>query len=65
VSIDQTNVVDLAAIDKASGDLWLTIADHLPWDENEGDHSHPPAEQAERISALHRKWRDIREGSRL
>lgn len=38
MSIDQTDVVDLATIDKASGDLWLTIADHLPWDENEGDH---------------------------
>jgi hypothetical protein len=38
VSIDQTDVVDLATIDKASGDLWLTIVDHLPWDENEGDH---------------------------
>ena len=38
MSIDQTDVIDLAAIDRASGDLWLTISDHLPWDKNEGDH---------------------------
>lgn len=38
MSIDQVEVVDFATIDKASGDLWLTISDHLPWDGNEGDH---------------------------
>jgi hypothetical protein len=36
--IDQTNVIDYASINDASGDLWLTISDHLPWDENEGGH---------------------------
>ncbi len=38
MSIDQSDVIDLATIDKASGDLWLTISDHLPWQQNEGDH---------------------------
>jgi hypothetical protein len=38
MSIDQTNSIDFATIDKASGDLWLTISDHLPWEGYEGDH---------------------------
>jgi hypothetical protein len=38
MSVDQTETIDFATIDKASGDLWLTISDHLPWDENEGNH---------------------------
>lgn len=38
MSIDQTKTIDFATIDKASGDLWLTITDHLPWEENEGNH---------------------------
>jgi CRP-like cAMP-binding protein len=38
MSVDQTNTIDFVSIDKASGDLRLTISDHLPWDENEGNH---------------------------
>jgi len=38
MSIDQIDAIDFATIDKASGDLWLTISDHLPWEENEGNH---------------------------
>lgn len=38
MSVDQETKIDFATIDKASGDLWLTISDHLPWDENEGNH---------------------------
>lgn len=38
MSIEQVDTIDLVTIDKASGDLWLTISDHLPWEENEGDH---------------------------
>jgi hypothetical protein len=38
MSIDQTDVIDFASIDKASGDLWLTISDHLPWCEEQGNH---------------------------
>jgi hypothetical protein len=38
MSVDQTNTIDFVTIDKASGDLWLTISDHLPWEENEGAH---------------------------
>jgi calcineurin-like phosphoesterase len=38
MSIDQADTIDFATIDKDSGDLWLTISDHLGWDENEGNH---------------------------
>lgn len=38
MSIEQVETIDFATIDKASGDLWLTISDHLPWEENEGGH---------------------------
>jgi hypothetical protein len=38
MSVDQTDTIDLATIDEASGDLWLTISDHLSWEENEGNH---------------------------
>jgi hypothetical protein len=38
MSIEQENVIDFVAIDRASGDLHLTITDHLPWDHNEGNH---------------------------
>jgi hypothetical protein len=38
MSIDQADTIDFATIDKASGDLWLTITDHLPWEEDEGNH---------------------------
>jgi hypothetical protein len=35
VAIDQTASIDLATIDHASGDLWLSISDHLPWGEDD------------------------------
>lgn len=38
MSVDQTDTVDVATIDSASGELWLTISDHLPWDSDEGNH---------------------------
>src|ERR1700675_748214 len=39
MSIDQTDTIDFATIDKTSGDLWLTISDHLPWlEEDEASH---------------------------
>ena len=38
MSVDQADTIDFATIDKVSGDLRLTISDHLPWDENEGNH---------------------------
>jgi hypothetical protein len=38
MSIDQTDAIDFATIDKASGDLWLTTSDHLSWEENEDNH---------------------------
>ena len=38
MSIDQTHEIDFASIDKTSGDLWLTISDHLPWEGDEGNH---------------------------
>ena len=38
VAVDQIDAIDFASIDKESGDLWLTISDHLSWDENEEKH---------------------------
>ena len=38
MTVEQANVIDFASIDRASDDLWLTISDHLPWEEMEGEH---------------------------
>jgi len=38
MSIEQTDTIDFVSIDKASGDVRLTISDHLDWDETEGKH---------------------------
>ena len=38
MSIEQTEIVDFVNIDRKSGDVWLTISDHLPWDHGEGEH---------------------------
>ena len=38
MSIEQTEIVDFVHIDRKSGDVWLTISDHLPWDQDEGEH---------------------------
>lgn len=38
MSIEQTQVVDFVSVDKDSGEIWLTISDHLPWDKDEGEH---------------------------
>ena len=38
MSIEQTDTVDFVNIDHGSGDVWLTISDHLGWDQGEGEH---------------------------
>jgi len=38
MSIEQTDTIDFVNIDKASGDVLLTISDHLDWDGSEGQH---------------------------
>lgn len=38
MSIEQSKVVDFVSIDPGSGDVYLTISDHLPWDHGEGEH---------------------------
>jgi hypothetical protein len=38
MSIDQADVVDFVTIEKASGNLRLSISDHLAWEENEESH---------------------------
>jgi hypothetical protein len=38
MTIEQGDVIDFSSIEKTSGDLWLTISDHLPWEEMEGEH---------------------------
>jgi hypothetical protein len=38
MSIEQTDIVDFVNLDEKSGDVLLTISDHLAWDENEGAH---------------------------
>jgi hypothetical protein len=38
MTIEQTDVIDFINIDRATGDVWLTIVDHLPWESHEADH---------------------------
>lgn len=38
MTVEQTDVIDIATIDHATGDVLLTISDHLPWDVDEGEH---------------------------
>ena len=38
MAIDQPDVVDLVTIDKLSGDVLLSISDHLPWGDLESAH---------------------------
>ena len=38
MSIDQADTIDFVTIEKASGDVLLTISDHLDWDQAEGAH---------------------------
>jgi hypothetical protein len=38
MSVDQVDTIDFATIHSDSGDLWLTISDHLPWGELESTH---------------------------
>ena len=33
MSVEQTDVVDIIGTDPTSGDVTLTITDHLPWDD--------------------------------
>lgn len=35
MSVDQTKTVDAIGVDKLSGDLVLTITDHMEWESNE------------------------------
>lgn len=36
--MDQTDVIDLVNLDKACEKVFLSVADQLVWDENEGEH---------------------------
>jgi hypothetical protein len=38
MSIEQTDTVDFLSIKKDSGEAWLTISDHLDWDQEEDRH---------------------------
>lgn len=38
MSVDQTNVIDAIGVDSATGEVVLTIADHLEWTESDNDH---------------------------
>src|SRR5574341_960328 len=38
MSVEQTNVVDAIGIDNATGDVVLTIADHLEWTGSDNKH---------------------------
>lgn len=42
MSIEQVNTVDAIGVDKSTGEVVMTIADHLPWnkDEPETEHEH-------------------------
>lgn len=38
MSVDQAHVVDAIGVDKVTGDLVLTISDHLEWTGNDNEH---------------------------
>jgi hypothetical protein len=38
MTIEQPSVVDFVHVTKTSGVIRLTIVDHLPWDQDEGEH---------------------------
>ncbi len=38
MSIEQTDKIDFLTIEHKTGDVLLTISDHLNWDEDEGEH---------------------------
>jgi hypothetical protein len=38
MSIDQTNLVDAIGVDNVTGDLVLTITDHLEWTGSDNEH---------------------------
>lgn len=38
MSIEQTEIIDIVTIDDESGDVWLTISDHLDWLRDESRH---------------------------
>ncbi|MDC9811837.1 MULTISPECIES: DUF6572 domain-containing protein [Rhizobium] len=38
MSLDRTNVVDAIGVDYATGELVLTITDHLEWTESDSEH---------------------------
>ena len=37
-SIDQTDKIDFVTIEYKTGDVLLSISDHLSWDQDEGEH---------------------------
>ncbi|WP_440411885.1 DUF6572 domain-containing protein [Neorhizobium petrolearium] len=38
MTIEQLDVIDFITIDHATGDFWLSISDHLPWEDGENEH---------------------------
>jgi hypothetical protein len=38
MTINQPNKIDFVTDDYASSDVYLTISDHMDWNENEGEH---------------------------
>lgn len=38
MSISEEKVIDFITIDHKTGDVFLSISDHLPWDDMESDH---------------------------
>jgi hypothetical protein len=38
VTIQDSNKIDSMGVHRTSGEVWLTISDHLPWTDGEGEH---------------------------
>ncbi|MGO8134287.1 DUF6572 domain-containing protein, partial [Rhizobium ruizarguesonis] len=38
MALDETNVIDAIGVDKATGELVLTITDHLEWKGSDSEH---------------------------
>jgi len=63
MSVEQTEVVDAIGVEKATGDLILTISDHVEWDPGK-EHLLILTGEDQHLPSVRRERRDLRSLSR-